>query len=444
MRMKIAILIGKILCFIGKKMNRGSSFPGKIVNLIYPNILPHIKLPKLTIAVTASCGKTSTAAAVAHILKSNGYTVGHNIESNLLFGIITLMVDNCNLNGQITKDAIVMEVDERYTKNIFKILKPNYLIINNITRDQPPRHGHYQVVWNDIRSSFDDSVHLILNIDDSIVHQFSFNHKGPVTYFGLGKNALSYHKPISNNLDITYCPKCHSKLKFNYFQYGNIGHYECPKCDFKRHKPDFEATKINLNKAYFMINDKHKINIQNDVIYYIYNVLAAFALGSALGIDQNKLSIQLNELSLAQKRFERLSINNRECLLLSSKNENCTSYNQSMLYISRQKEKKTLLFGFYRISYRYPHKDLSWLWDIDFELLKDNNIDKIVCVGDFAYDLANRLAYCDFKDKDIIICQTIEEAISILQNKTKGKIYAVLNSDTEKEFKKIVKQVTIR
>jgi len=440
MRKTLAISIGKIILFFSKKIGRGSSFSGQITLKICPNILDHIKMPDLTVAVTSSCGKTSTTAAIVHLLKENGYTVGYNgMGSNLLFGIITLLIDNCDLTGKITKDAIVMEVDERYTKKVFKTIKPNYLVINNITRDQPPRHGHYQVVWKDIRLSFDNNVHLILNIDDPIVHKFSFNHKGKVTYFGLGKNEQSYAKQISNNLDITYCPKCNKKLKFDYFQYGNIGYYECPKCDFKRRKPDFEATKIDFKKSYFIINDKYKVNMQNDIIYYIYNVLAAFSLGSILGLDPNKLSSDINDLTLKYKRFERLSLNRRECILLSSKNENSTSYNQSMLYINRQKEKKTLLFGFYRISYRYDHKDVSWLWDIDFELLKDNNIDKIVCVGDFAYDIANRLGYCGFKDKDIIITKNIEEALSKIEAKTKGIVYAVLNSDTEKELKKLVK-----
>ncbi len=444
MRKTLAILIGKTLLFLGKKIDRGSSFPGKIILKICPNILEYIKMPNLTIAVTSSCGKTSTVAAIAHVLKENGYSVGHNaLGSNLMFGIVTLLVDNCNITGTITCDAIVMEVDERYTKKIFTTIKPNYLVINNITRDQPPRHGHYQVVWNDIRKSFDDTVHLILNIDDPNVHKFSLEHKGKVTYFGLGKNDLSYTKQISDNLDIIYCPKCNKKLKFAYFQYGNIGHYECLKCDFKRFKPDFEVTKVNFKKLNFIINEKYKINMQNDVVYYIYNILAAFSLGFILEFDPNKLSNSLNDLTLKYKRFDKLKFNRRECILLSSKNENATSYNQSMLYINRQRERKTLLFGFYQISYRYNHKDLSWLWDIDFELLKDNNIDKVVCVGDFAYDIANRLSYCGFSDKDIIISKNMEEALLKIESKTKGIVYAVLNSDTEKELKKLVSKVII-
>lgn len=64
-----------------------------------------------------------------------------------------------------------------------------------------------------------------------------------------------------------------------------------------------------------------------------------------------------------------------------SKNETPLSYNQSIEYIKEDKQIKTVGIGFTRISGRYDLKDLSWLYDINFELLNDKSIDKFILIG---------------------------------------------------------------
>lgn len=444
MRKIVAIMVAKLILYIRKKRGKGSAYPGEIALKICPNILKYIKMPSITIAVTATVGKTSTTAAIAHILKQSGYSVAYNsFGTNISNGIVTLLLDNCNLWGRITKDVIVMEIDERHTKEIFKFIKPNYLIINNIIRDQAPRNGNLEVVFRALKKSLDDSIHLILNADDPIVSKLAIDHKGKVTYFGINETKFSYRKDIITNLDIAYCPKCNQRLKFDYLHYGNIGYYACPNGDFKREKPTFAVTEINYDKNYFLINNKHQIIMKNDILYHVYNMLATFTVSSLIGLDENVFSTKLSDLSFKIIRFEKLKLDNRECIMLACKNETPISYDQSLLYIKRHNDIKTVVMGFNKVCSRYTYSDLGWLWDADFEILKDNNIDKIVCIGKFAYDIATRLIYSGIEEKRIIICKSVEESIPLIREKTKGNIYAALNFDIIKEFSNTVKKVEV-
>ncbi|MFA5459461.1 MAG: MurT ligase domain-containing protein [Bacilli bacterium] len=444
MRKVIAIILGKIAKQVLKRRDGGSAYPGALAKKICPDILEVLIRPKLIVAVTATNGKTSTATIITNMLSQNGYTVGFNSSgTNTDNGVITLLIDSCNLKGQVVKDALVLEVDERHTKEVFKHLQPDYLIIGNITRDQAPRNGHLDVVMTAMKQALNDNMHLIVNGDDPLINKLTLNHKGKITYYGVSKNEASYVKARVTNLDIAYCPKCHARLEFKYFHYSNTGDYLCPNGDFKRPKIDYEATKINYRYKHFYINDQIKLPMQNDILFHIYNTLAAFTLSQLIGLKPEDVIASLKNLSFSIIRFEKLKLDNRPCTVLSCKNETPNSYDQSLLYIKRHREKKTVVMGFNRVCSRYTWSDLGWLWDADFEVLKDSNIDKIVCVGKFAYDVATRLIYAGINTDDIIICQTLDQAIKIIRKKTKGPIYAALNFDIVRQFATEVKEVTL-
>lgn len=90
-----------------------------------------------------------------------------------------------------------------------------------------------------------------------------------------------------------------------------------------------------------------------------------------------------------------------------------------------------MFFGFEYISKRYSYQDISWLYDIDFEFI--NNVDKFICIGPFANDIASRILVTDIDKKDIIAIKNIEDVSEALLQ-TKGNIYAILNMGTEQAF----------
>lgn len=427
----ITLIICKIIQFI----LHGTSLPGEIALKFDHNLLKKLEKPKITICVTGTTGKTSICGILTEIYKAAGLKVGNNSKgSNLKPGVVSLFLDNTSIFGKTKTDVLVIEVDERYVKEVFKDFTPNYFIINNLSRDQLARNGHFDLVWNEINNSITKDIQLVLNADDPLITKFAIKHKGKVSYYGVEKSKFSTKKN-KGYLDMTYCPKCHKKLVFDYFHYGNLGKYSCPNNDFERPSVNYEA-KLN-NDLSFTINNQ-KIKMNNNALYNVYNLSAGYITALETGIDKEIIANTLNNLSLKVKRLDTFKLDNKEGVLLLSKNETPISYNQSLEYINNQKEDKTVIIGFERISGRYNLKDLSWIYDINFELLNDESIKKIICIGPFANDIALRLKYADIESKKVIIDKNSNNLINIIKEKAKGKVYCVLYFDIFYKFKKLL------
>lgn len=430
MRKIISIIIGKIIVFLGRLLHRGSSLPGKVALKLNPNLMKEMILPDTVIAVTGSSGKGSITSMIAEICTKEGYKVAHNSKgSNLSAGIMTLLLEHSNLKGKIKCDIIVAEVDERYTKFVFPCLNPNYVVISNITRDQPPRQGHFDLVFKEIEKAITPSMHLILNSDDPMLQKFVIKKENPVTYYGISKNNYSYIISKFKSLNSPYCPICHSKLIYDYYHFEDIGNYHCPSCKFKKPDANQICTNINYDNSTIEINKEFKLHIPYQLLYCVYNTMASFTVTKLIGIKDKNIISTIDEIAGNTKNFSVYKYNDRNVHVLNNKNENSTTFNQSLLYVDRMKDEKTIIIGWKEISRRYKFDDLSWLYDIDFELFAKHDINKIVCVGLHRYDIATRIKYSNIDERKIVTFETLDEAVPYIKRKTKGNIYAILNFD---------------
>lgn len=437
---KLELLMCKIIAKILKLLGKGSTFPGVLMYKLNKDILNYFKMPKLVIAVTGSAGKGSTCSIITKALEKDGIKVINNKEgSNMLPGILSLLIGNSKLDGTINGDALVVEVDERYTKSVFDMVKPKYVVITNICRDQPPRHGHFDKVLEKINDAINEDMHLVLNGDDPYLQKISLNSKNKITYYGISKNKYSYKNNKFNSLNISYCPICNKKLNYNYYHIETLGDYTC-ECGFKRQNIDYLATKINLDNKYMLINEKDKITIQFNVLYYAYNILAAYTVCSLVGINNEKISKYITDMENNKKLNDTYKYKNRQIYVMNNKNENSTTFNQSVLFTSNYKKKRTIVIGWKEISRRYEHNDMSWLYDIEFELLNDKYTDKVICVGRDRYDIATRMKYAGFTNKQIKIYENLEEAKEMIKEKSNGDIFAILNFDYVNPFNELMKE----
>mgnify|MGYP003296041220 FL=1 len=435
MKKTCAIILAKIVIFIGKIQGRGSSLPGKIALKIDENLFCKLKMPKTIIAVTGSSGKGSTTKLIANTYHKLGYSVVHNSSgSNLRNGILTSFLESCSLTGKIKKDIAVIETDERYAKFIFPAIKPNYVVITNITRDQPPRQGNVDLVYNEIFKSLTPNMHLILNADDPYLQKFALHSKFKITYYGISKNKYTYKKSNFENLNLIYCPKCNNKLIYNFYHFENIGDYYCSKCGLARPKLDFEVSNIDYERSKITINNKNIVNIPLNMLFAVYNTLSAFSTLCVVGLTEDKIATTFKEIINIDNDLNCFTEKNRLIYTLNNKNENSTTFNQSLLFIDRDKNPKTIVIGWMEISRRYKYNDISWLYDINFESLKKHNIEKVVCVGPQQYDIATRIKLADIDPKKIVCFENLDDATNYLKNNTKQNIYAVLNFDYVKPF----------
>lgn len=444
MKTTILIIYNRLITIICKIFKRnGSVFPGSLVKKHDKNILKKIKYPKYVIGITGSSGKGSTTSLVAHILKNSGYkVVWNNSGSNLINAATTLILNNTNpITKKINGDILLMELDESYISKIFDKNTLTHILITNITRDQPARNGHPELILKKIANSIGDNTHVIINADDPLLNRFKYLHYGLLTTYGVGKTKYDTLEPINKSVDAAYCPLCNKKLKYDFYHTGHIGKYKCPNCDFGREKVNFEANDVDLKKQFITINNSI-YHINKDVFFAVYYTLAAYTLCKTIGISEDNLKIFLNEQPMISKRMKSLTIDNRIVHMIESKNENNLSYYEALHYIKEQKHKKTIILGFDNVSRRYNLNDLSWLYDVQFELLDDKNIDKIFIIGRFRYDVLTRLKYANINDDKLILIDNLDTLLEKVKNESSGDIYTMVCFDMTEILKKLILEAT--
>ncbi|MBQ3020925.1 MAG: DUF1727 domain-containing protein [Bacilli bacterium] len=440
MKTTLLIIYNRLITLICKIFKRnGSVFPGSLVNKHDKNILRKIKYPKYVIGITGSSGKGSTTSLVAYVLEKSGYKVVWNKSgSNLINAATTLILNNTNpITKKVNADILLMELDESYISQIFDKNTITHLLITNITRDQPARNGHPEIILNKIINSIGDNTHVIINVDDPFLNRIKYTHHGLVTTYGVNKTKYDSVEPINNSIDASYCPICGKKLKYNYYHTGHIGKYKCLNCDFDRNKANFEAKDVDLKKQFITINDSI-YHINKDVFFAVYYTLAAYSLLKTIGINDNILKKYLNEEPLQSKRMKEYYIDNRKVNMIESKNENNLSYYESLHYIREQHTKKTVILGFDNVSRRYNLNDLSWLYDVNFEMLNDKYIDKIFIIGRFRYDVLTRLNYANIDKDKLVLIDNIDTLIERVKKESVGNIYTMVCFDMTEIIKKMI------
>lgn len=441
MKRFLGTLIGKSVFLAEKLLHKNaSSFPGKAVLAIFPDYLKKISYPPLVIMVTGSCGKGSTTRIIADALRENGMTVAHNLEgSNLLNGVASTVIKNISFSGRLKQDALVLETDERYLKLITRYITPHYLVINNITRDQPPRQGDFDIVFGEILKGIPESTHIIVNGDDPITKSFSL-HKDNITYFGIDKYFASYENEPNDVRDVNYCPKCHAKLQYTYRHYGSVGDFKCPECDFARNTPDFCITSVNKDTNEITLNNS-KIAANELILFNLYNLAAAYAVLSLAGIAEDKIAQSLNAQHIQNKIYKEITKKDRKYIALNCKAENNATYNLAVIHTALDKSPKSIVLGLREISRRYTFFDLSWLYDINFELLNDDTLQKVVCAGPYRYDFAARITLAGIPKDKIIILDNLDHAGKVLDEQTSGTVYGILNFDYIEPFINSVNEI---
>ena len=418
-------MITKLLRFAGKLIGRGSSKPGQVALKLCPDILSRMELPKYIIAVTGSNGKTSTVEMIAHILTQNGLTVAWNKEgSNQIEGVTTLVLGSATLGGKVKADILLIESDERFARYTFKYIRPTHYVITNLYRDQLTRNGHPEWVYDALADSITDGTQLILNADDPLVSAFGQGRED-VIWFGADKLSTDTDELVSVYNDGAYCPVCKAPMLYSTHHYNHIGHYRCTACGYHRHDTQYTITSVDMDKGEMTIDGTHTITLALKSLYNIYNILSAYTVASIVGVDGAKIAADMNHYVLKNGRVITFSLGSRRGTMLTSKHENSISYDQSIRVAAAYKEGCDVLIIVDAVSRKYFTSDVSWLYDIDFEMLGSDNIHQIVLAGKYVNDLAVRFSYTDIPSERIKLFESIDEAADYLNSDRSEYIYVI-------------------
>ena len=377
MNTKSISFFGKSISTISKLLGRGngSTWPGHIALGLKESFIKDLLFdaPTKIILVVGTNGKTTTTKMLATILEENDYKVFENTSgANLLNGIASSLLLHTNMQGELTADYAIFEVDENNLPLVLKEITPVAIVVLDLFRDQLDRYGELDSIAKNWAESFlrlPSSTQLILNADDPLVAYLGDNTPAHVTYFGLEDGNK---KSLSHAADTTYCPRCNGKLTFSKITYSHLGMWSCSHCGLKRPTPKITQTVFPL-----------------DGIYNKYNALGAASVAEQLGLDKNQIDSALRTVTPAFGRQEKLSYKGRQIQLFLSKNP--TGFNESLRTISELDAKHVFLL----LNDRIPDgRDVSWIWDIDLEQFLPS-FDHLTVSGDRAYDMALRVEYAD-------------------------------------------------
>ena len=397
MKRLLAIWLGKIINFISSmgKFGAGSTWPGHVSLKINPKIISQLtsQLKKGTILIAGTNGKTTTVKLISQILKEeNPDIIINDSGANLLNGLASTLINKSDWLGKIKASWAVFETDEATLPLALAETEPKIVIILNLFRDQLDRYGEIDLIaekWQQALKKLSLETTVILNADDPHVAFLGKGLRNRVFYFGLNDKNLFLAK-MEHAVDTVYCPSCNAKLDFEGVFFSHLGFWSCPGCRFSRPTPNLFVWDYPLSGTYNR-----------------YNTLAAVLAAKILGVEDQKINLSLQKFKPAFGRQEKINLNGKNVQILLAKNP--AGFNECLRTLKDfPGQKKTVLLV---LNDRIPDgQDVSWIWDVDFEIIKEN-VSSLLVSGDRAFDLDLRLKYADFPLEKTEVKIDLKEAL---------------------------------
>ena len=445
LRLTLAITVCKLLIMISRLLGKkGSSVPGQIALKICPGVLSHLskQVRGKTVFVCGTNGKTTTNNLLYSLFLSEGKkVVCNNVGANMLYGVCCAYIEKSDLFGKLDADFAALEVDEASAVKVVPQVKPDIMVITNLFRDQLDRYGEIDNTLNYIKRALELSpeTKLLLNGDDPLLVQF-----------GLSPNRKAWYMCVDENVGISvnevregqFCSLCGSKLIYDYYHYSQLGKFSCPSCGFKRPEPDFKIDNVKLGEGISFTMDYFGKSKTFDVpyrgFYNIYNIALSYSAAYlALGNDIENSDKVFSDYKPQTGRMEEFTLGNKKIILNLSKNP--AGFNQSIAAVGKDMRKKDVLVAINDNA--GDGKDVSWLWDVDFERLKSVDAEKIVISGERALDLAVRLKYAGISEEKIIIASDLKDAAKMLVDSKNEVCYALVNYTVVFKMQEIFKEI---
>jgi lipid II isoglutaminyl synthase (glutamine-hydrolysing) len=387
----------------------GTTLPGKILATIDPEALTRLaaRLPLGSTLVSATNGKTTTAAMAAEIL-SRRYRLAHNrAGANLVSGIASTLLE------QQGAELGLFEVDEGAFPEIARRVRPRVVCLGNLFRDQLDRYGELEIVaerWRASVAELDPAASVVVNADDPLVANLARGRQN-VTRFGLDDPRAARER-LPHAADSKYCVDCGTPYTYRAAYVGHLGDYRCPSCGNARPPLDVSARSISLDglagTTFELATPEGScvFTLPLPGLYNVYNALAAASLSLALGATLEDAAAGLGRFRAAFGRLERIEIGERTALLLLIKNPAGANEVVRTL-VPAQPPKVALVALNDEIA---DGRDVSWIWDVDFEPLIPS-LERLVVSGGRAQELALRFKYGGLAPERIEIVPELDRAL---------------------------------
>lgn len=444
----VALWLAKLSTKVLKLLKRNAtSFPGDLAIKICPNFLGILEKPEIIIGVTGTNGKTTVSNMINDILIDNGYDLVNNkYGSNIDRGITTTLINAANLHGKTDKRLAVLEIDERSANKVYPYLTPNYLICTNIFRDSLMRNGHTEFIADILNKYIPKETIMIENADDLICSHIAENNKK--VYFGIDKLDTDTENFENRTRDIMVCPKCYSKLEYDYVRYHHIGKAYCPNCDYKTPDADYLATKLDLQNMKMTIktpNGEEEYTLITNNIINIYNIVAVIALLKEFGLNYEQINTSLAKLKIVETRFSDEIYNGVRIVTHLAKGMNPIACSRAFDYARKEPGNKAAIVIVDDLhEEKFGSENTSWQYDTDYEFLNDPSIKQVIVAGPRYLDAKVRLLMAGVPNEKIVCKKDEIEATQGLNLNNIDSVFILhdlYSIEETKNIKNAVKQL---
>jgi lipid II isoglutaminyl synthase (glutamine-hydrolysing) len=402
-----ARLVGAVSRATGR--GGGTTLPGKLVWKVDPGAMGRLaaSLPEGVVLVSATNGKTTTAAMLAAILGRKRRLAWNSSGANLASGVTSTLL--------ASRDATMglLEVDEFALPEVIRRTAPRALALGNLFRDQLDRYGELEHVaerWRTAVAGLPTHTTICVNADDPLVAALAEGRPNALRY-GLADPRRA-RASLQHAADSKYCVVCGAAYVYAAAYVGHLGDYRCDSCGHCRPPLDVSATDIELaglDSCSFTAHASgatERLTLPLPGLYNVYNALAAVTVAVALGVPMTDVRDALETFTPAFGRFERITVDGLDLVMLLIKNP--AGANEAVRTLVDGGVPPTLLLALNDAI--ADGRDVSWIWDVDFEPLLAA-AERIVVSGTRAAELALRLTYSGFPRERLDVVDGLEPAL---------------------------------
>ena len=412
----------------------GTTLPGRLLLRMAPDAVSALgaRLRDGSTIVSATNGKTTTAGMIASAMGAAGRTPVHNrAGSNMSWGVATALLEQHGDEG-------LFEVDEAWLPRMVAELDPRLIVLGNLFRDQLDRYGeleHLADEWAAMVESRAGHGELCLNADDPLIADLGrdrdLRRRAGVTYFGIEDTSQAL-PALQHAHDAKHCRRCGNLYEYERAFVGHLGHYSCSNCDADRPRPEVAATAIELHGM-----DGSTVKIETPAgpievelplpgLYNVYNALGAVSAAISLGIAPDQIVAGLESVEAAFGRVETIEVAGKPVSILLIKNPAGANEVLRTLRLERAdgSESDGLDLWIALNDGIADGRDVSWVWDADFELLT-GAVRRVHCAGTRAAEMAVRLKYAGIEEERIVIEPEIQTSLDAAVADAAGRVFAL-------------------
>ena len=426
----LARSLARLLRVASRRLGRsgGTTAPGRLLLRLSPDALRRMagRLERGSVLVSATNGKTTTAAMIAGALERAGERVVHNrAGSNMSWGVATALLDAGEEPGQTG----LFEVDEAWLPAVAEAVEPRAYLLANLFRDQLDRYGELELLadrWAELvarEAASGRDVRFVLNADDPLVADLGRERPG-VTYFGVEDDSQAL-PALQHAADSKHCRNCGTPYEYEAVYLGHMGRYRCPNCGRERPRPAVAATRVELRgmtgSRAVLRTPAGELDLRLPLpgLYNVYNAVGAAAVALELGVPLEAVGAALEGFGGAFGRVETIPIEGRDVSILLVKNP--AGANEVLRTLTLEDGQLDLWLALNdRIA---DGRDVSWIWDADFELLA-GRVRRATCSGTRAEEMALRLKYAGI-EAEPAIDRDLGDSLDAAVRRADGRLFAL-------------------